>query len=129
MRELTQAVSTALSTDRWAHMMALARARRSLVACACVRCGPWMLNVIPSILMMPVRRTSTRCGDHAAPRIIRASMAVSAGGVLRRGPPNSASRSLETDISMSKHKAKTETVSAWRCSPWRVDAVETRSSA
>ena len=50
-------------------------------------------------------------------------------GVPRRGPPNRASRSLETDISISKQRAKADTMSAWRWSPWRVDAVETRSSA
>ena len=47
VRELTEAVSTALSTARCAHMIELARASRSLVALACVRCGPWISKVMP----------------------------------------------------------------------------------
>ena len=58
VRELPDAVSTALSTERWAHMMAQL-GRLCLVGCAWVALGPWMSNVIPSILTVPVRLTST----------------------------------------------------------------------
>ena len=58
VRELTDAVRTTLSTEHWAHMMVLALARRSLVACACVVWEPRISKVIPSILTVPVSLTS-----------------------------------------------------------------------